>query len=225
MKKFLIIYANPNNKSLCSTLRDKTIKILKNKECEVRESDLYAMKYNPVASPDDFKILKSKEYFNYLDEQVFAFNNNFINYKDYIREELDKINWADCLIFIFPIWWGSCPAILKGWIDKSMLYGHSWTEKNTFKNGLLRDKKAYLITTCDDIKESYSSDGVQGMNMDQMLNHINRNLSFTGMDVYKTYIIYQVSSITDHEKENQIRKFEDTFNNIEKMEILFNNSS
>jgi NAD(P)H dehydrogenase (quinone) len=28
-----------------------------------------------------------------------------------------KITWADELIFIFPIWWGDAPAIVKNFID------------------------------------------------------------------------------------------------------------
>jgi NAD(P)H dehydrogenase (quinone) len=37
-----------------------------------------------------------------------------------------KITWADELIFVFPIWWGSMPAVMKNWIDVNFLGGFAF---------------------------------------------------------------------------------------------------
>ena len=35
-----------------------------------------------------------------------------------IEKYRNLITWADHIIFIYPIWWGGMPAILKGFIDR-----------------------------------------------------------------------------------------------------------
>ena len=43
-----------------------------------------------------------------------------------VRAEQEKINRADALAFIYPVWWSDCPAILKGWFDKVLTYGYAY---------------------------------------------------------------------------------------------------
>jgi len=35
----------------------------------------------------------------------------------------ESIAWAEHLVFVYPIWWGSIPAILKGFFDRIFLPG------------------------------------------------------------------------------------------------------
>jgi NAD(P)H dehydrogenase (quinone) len=45
---------------------------------------------------------------------------------DDVRAEQDKINRADALAFIYPVWWSDCPAKLKGWFDRVLTYGYAY---------------------------------------------------------------------------------------------------
>jgi NAD(P)H dehydrogenase (quinone) len=226
MTKYLIVFAHPNPKSFCGFLRDITINQLEKINCQVMQTDLYKQNFNPVVSEKDFQKLKNKDSFSFLNEQIYSYENNFTNYSDTIKKELDKISWADNFIFIFPMWWGSFPAILKGYCDKSFVYGHSWTSTNTFKNGLLKGKKAITVTTCDDSEEGYSTNGCQGMTVDNMLNHFNRaTLSFVGTDVYPTYTFYELSKLSKKEVEDQIKNYENYIHNINNNnQLLYKNS-
>ena len=38
----------------------------------------------------------------------------------------DAISFADHLVFIYPTWWGTFPAILKGFIDRVFLPGFAF---------------------------------------------------------------------------------------------------
>lgn len=44
-----------------------------------------------------------------------------------LEEDLVKaqelIRWADHLVFVYPIWWGTMPAVLKGFFDRVFLPG------------------------------------------------------------------------------------------------------
>lgn len=63
----------------------------------------------------------------------------------------ELIRWADHLVFIYPNWWATFPALLKGFIDRTFLPGFAFKYR---KNSLLWDKlltgkSARLIVTMD----------------------------------------------------------------------------
>jgi len=55
------------------------------------------------------------------------------------------------LVFVYPTWWGSTLALLKGFIDRVMTEGFSFDtcEGGTNYQGLLDGRSAQLITTMD----------------------------------------------------------------------------
>jgi 1,4-dihydroxy-2-naphthoate polyprenyltransferase len=60
------------------------------------------------------------------------------------------IEWADHLTFIYPGWWGVGPARLKGFLDRILLPGFAFRERDdgSFES-LLNGRTAHLITTLD----------------------------------------------------------------------------
>jgi putative NADPH-quinone reductase len=57
------------------------------------------------------------------------------------------INNADKLMFIFPIWWGGMPSILKGFIDKVLLKNFSFKIESGKVVGTLDFLKRTLVIT------------------------------------------------------------------------------
>ena len=45
---------------------------------------------------------------------------------DDVKAEQDKIDRADALAFVYPVWWSDCPAKLKGWFDRVLTYGYAY---------------------------------------------------------------------------------------------------
>lgn len=45
---------------------------------------------------------------------------------DDVAAEQAKIDRADALAFVFPLWWSDCPARLKGWFDRVLTYGYAY---------------------------------------------------------------------------------------------------
>jgi NAD(P)H dehydrogenase (quinone) len=43
-----------------------------------------------------------------------------------VKAEQDKIQRADALAFIYPVWWSDCPSKLKGWFDRVLTYGYAY---------------------------------------------------------------------------------------------------
>lgn len=68
-----------------------------------------------------------------------------------ISTSMELITWADHLVFIYPTWWGTMPALLKAFIDRVFVSGFAFLEIDggTGYAPLLRGKTAELITTMD----------------------------------------------------------------------------
>ncbi len=62
-----------------------------------------------------------------------------------------KIKWADHLVWIYPLWWGSVPAIMKGFLDRVFLPGFAFQKRegSVWWDKLLKGKTARLISTMD----------------------------------------------------------------------------
>lgn len=69
----------------------------------------------------------------------------------------EKITKADEIIFIFPLWWGNMPAILKNFIDVNFTSGFAfkYEEGKSMPTKLLTGKQAEIFITCDGPKFYY----------------------------------------------------------------------
>jgi NAD(P)H dehydrogenase (quinone) len=64
---------------------------------------------------------------------------------DVVRAQ-DDIRAADVLTVIYPLWWMSMPAMMKGYIDRVFARGFAYVSGDGIVRGLLSGKKAVLIT-------------------------------------------------------------------------------
>src|ERR1039457_4504254 len=64
---------------------------------------------------------------------------------DLVRAQHD-IEWSDPLILVYPTWWGTYPALLKGFLDRVLTPGFAFRHVNhdTWEK-LLRGRTADLI--------------------------------------------------------------------------------
>ena len=68
-----------------------------------------------------------------------------------LLEAREKINRANHLVFVHPVWWGGLPAIMKGFIDRVFLPGYAfkYRENSVLWDKLLKGRSAHIITTLD----------------------------------------------------------------------------
>lgn len=113
--RVLWVSAHPDPRSLNGALRDHGVSVLRAHGHSVRESDLYAMGWDPVVRHSDFSH-DPAERLDVLGESQRALEDGSL--REDIRAEHEKIRWADTLVVQFPLWWFGMPAILKGWFDR-----------------------------------------------------------------------------------------------------------
>jgi putative NADPH-quinone reductase len=68
---------------------------------------------------------------------------------DAIRTCQAAVRWADHLVILFPLWLGSMPALLKGFLEQLMRPGFAFAaaERNGFPRKLLKGKSARIIVS------------------------------------------------------------------------------
>ena len=67
-----------------------------------------------------------------------------------LRRAAALIGWADHLVFVYPTWWGTMPALLKGFLDRVLAPGFAFEEIGSAGyRALLTGRTAELLTTTD----------------------------------------------------------------------------
>ena len=62
-----------------------------------------------------------------------------------------SITWAQHLVWVYPIWWGGLPALLKGFLDRIFLPGFAFKYRpnSALWDRLLTGRSAELLVTMD----------------------------------------------------------------------------
>lgn len=205
--KVFYIYAHPEPKSFNAALKDTALAALQENGHEVKLSDLYAMKFNPVLTASDFPEQKNPEFFNAFLEAIRA--SKIGAFASDIKEEMEKVKWADLIIFQFPIFFTAMPAIMKGWIDRVLApgFGFNPITNSAYDTGLLKGKSAMLVTTAGSPKEMYSEEGAHG-DLNKHLESITHCVfEFMGMKVLPSIIIYEASSMSRKRGAEELEKY------------------
>ena len=78
-----------------------------------------------------------------------------------IKIEQGKIDRADALAFIYPIWWSDCPSKLKGWFDRVFTYGYAYFyDENEKRYTNIEIKKAIVICSAGHTFEHLEEIGI-----------------------------------------------------------------
>jgi NAD(P)H dehydrogenase (quinone) len=186
--KILIVLAHPEPQSMNATMFTTAIETLTAAGHEVKTSDLYAMRFNPVSDQSNFTRLQNAAFFKQQLEEVHA--TETVGFAADIESEQQKVEWCDLMIWQFPLWWFSVPGILKGWVDRVFAMGRFYGEGRLYEQGVFKTKKALLSLTTGGREEAYREDGLQG-DIQNILKPIHRGmLRFTGFSVLRPQIIY-----------------------------------
>jgi NAD(P)H dehydrogenase (quinone) len=192
--KVLIVHAHPEPQSFTAALRDQATATLQAQGHEVQVSDLYAMHWNPVASASDFTSRENPDYLVYALEQRLGVKSQSIAAD--IRQELDKLLWADLLILNFPIFWFSAPAMLKGWIDRVLVSGVCYGGKRFYDQGGLAGKKALVTVTLGGREHMFGEGAIHGPLEDMLRPILRGTLAYVGFEVLEPFVAWHVPYIS-----------------------------
>jgi NAD(P)H dehydrogenase (quinone) len=127
--KHLVVAAHPVADSFTMGLAHAYATELEQLGHSQRTYDLYRMGFNPVLAAQELAPVS-------VDHPISA---------DVVQAQ-DDIRRADVLTVLYPLWWLSMPAMMKGYIDRVFARGFAYESHNGIVHGLLSGKKSVLIT-------------------------------------------------------------------------------
>ena len=192
--KVLIVYAHPNPKSFCHAILQQFTKGLEDAGHVSEVVDLYAIRFDPVFRMEDFasyvhesmppEILEEMNLKQYVLDAAGGPIQRFIvsrwlrnkdakavarfihahRPKDVVAQ-WEKLEKAQGLAFIAPVFWLHFPAILKGWFERVFAYGDAygltaegWRGDVKGRVPMLRHEKALVINTTLFKEEDYKAE-------------------------------------------------------------------
>ena len=130
MKKILIINGHPNSESY---------------------NDALAEAYKRGALAKGYEVVQIN-----VRELKFDLNlNNGYSKSEELESDVilaqKKIKWADHIVIIHPLWWGSIPALLKGFFDRVLLpdFAFKYKTNSPMWDKLLQGRSGRVIYTLD----------------------------------------------------------------------------
>ena len=129
-KRILLILGTPKRDSLCHALAEAYSSGARGQGHVVRQLRLGELQFDPIL----------REGFG--QQQTLEPD---------LLEAQRQIHWAEHLVFVYPVWWGGVPALLKGFFDRTFLPGFAFKYRNRSQlwDKLLSGRTADLLITLD----------------------------------------------------------------------------
>ena len=121
--RVLVLYAHPNPESYGAALHRTVVSALEGAGHVVDDCDLYAEGFDPVLTYDE----------------RMAYHDVPGN-RAPVAEYVQRLENAEALVLVFPVWNFGFPAILKGFLDRVFLPGVSFR----IENGLVQPNLTHL---------------------------------------------------------------------------------
>lgn len=125
----LTIVGHPRADSLCAGLAEAYVRGAADSGAQTRLLQLGSLNFDPVLRG------------GFGAEQPL---------EDDLLRAREAIEWSTHVTWVYPVWWGSMPALLKGFIDRTFLPGWAFNARPTGRpEGLLAGRSARLLVTMD----------------------------------------------------------------------------
>lgn len=130
MKKILVIDAHPDMSSFCCALAQAYGEAARNSGFDMKILSLRELKF-------DLNLKKGYQEVQDLEPDLV--------------EAQKLIRWCNHLVIVYPMWWGSMPALLKGFLDRCWLPGFAFKyhSQDPFWDRLLKGRSAHIVVTSD----------------------------------------------------------------------------
>lgn len=129
-KRILLILGTPKHDSLCQALAEAYTQGARGEGHIVHQLRLGELQFDPILRE--------------------GYGQNQALEPD-LLEAQRQIHWAEHLVFVYPVWWGGVPALLKGFFDRTFLPGFAFKYRNRSQlwDKLLTGRTADLLVTLD----------------------------------------------------------------------------
>ena len=176
----LTVIAHPNPASFNYGILERLQAGLREAGHDVKTRDLHAPLFSAILGADELGALQRGE----IAEEVL--------------QEQTLLQWADGLVFIYPLWWLDRPAVLKGWCDRVLTHGFAFSYDESGVRGLLEHKKAMVLITAGGSEGEMQAMGATSESI--LFPMIEGSLKFCGIEEVTGKVFYAVGTVSDEER-------------------------
>ncbi|MFW5415763.1 NAD(P)H-dependent oxidoreductase [Nocardiopsis sp. CNT-189] len=222
--RVLWVFAHPEPRSLNGSLRDAGVAALREHGHEVRESDLYAMGWDPVVRAADYGH-DPAERLDVGAASERALREGLLS-PDVVAEQ-EKLAWSDTVVVQFPLWWYGLPAILKGWFDRVFVKGFAFGLHDPvtgramrYGEGPLEGRRVLPVVTIGARESSIGPRGVNG-DLEQLLFPLTHGtLWYTGMAPLPPFPVHSADRASAEDAERAAKALVDRVLSVPEAEPL-----
>ena len=130
IKKVYVFLGHTDKQSACGYFADAYENAAREAGHEVRRANIGDLQFDPILH-SGYKVIQELE--------------------PDLKQVQEDIKWADHIVIVYPNWWSSMPAILKGFFDRTFLPGFAYhfNKNHTTWHKLLKGKTGRVIVTMD----------------------------------------------------------------------------
>lgn len=112
-----------------------------------------------------------------------------------IQREQELMEKHDVIVFHFPLFWYSSPAILKEWQD--LVLEHGWAFGS--KGNALKDKVFFCSITAGGPRKAYQEEGLHNHTMNQLLSPFRQTAMLCKMRPIPPFVVHGTHAIEKDE--------------------------
>jgi NAD(P)H dehydrogenase (quinone) len=190
LNKALIVTAHPVENSLSHSLAARIAARLREQGTQVEIADLHAEAFTPAMLRPDLALYHGDASAPPAD----------------IQREQQRVERADMLVFIFPVYWWSVPGLLKGWFDRVLTL--NWAYKVAEDGrivGNLRKVPVRLIATAGSDVAGFDKHGYSTAIRTQLVEGV---FGFCGLKDVTLDILYQADTASSEQVDDFLKSLE-----------------
>jgi NAD(P)H dehydrogenase (quinone) len=218
--KVLIVNAHPEPASFNAALKDTAVATLRAQGHEVRVSDLYAMGWKAIVDAEDFSGTRADPQALHVDVEQ-EHQHELGAFPADVAAEQAKVEWCELLIFQFPVWWFSMPAILKGWVERVMARGFAYGTGRKHAKGMFLGRRAMICCTTGTPAATYAPDGIEGGILNLLWPVNNGVFHYLGFTPLPPYVAFAPRQVTADQRQAYLDEYAERLRDIESVEPLY----
>lgn len=132
-----------------------------------------------------------------------------------VKHEQSLLEKHDIIIWHHPMYWYSCPPLLKQWID--MVLEYDWAYG---KNGnALKGKSIFQVITTGGAKENYCATGRDRFSIPELLEPFNQTAKVCRMNYLPPFVVHGTHKMNEEEAINHAKTYAELLLFLTKNEI------
>ncbi|MBY0087469.1 NAD(P)H-dependent oxidoreductase [Brevibacillus brevis] len=139
-------------------------------------------------------------------EESVTVHDLYAAYPDFqidVEQEQKLMQEHDRIVFQFPLYWYSTPALLKQWQDVVLTYGWAYGSEGNKLHG----KELLLAISTGGPEEAYQRDGYNYYSISELIKPLQAMANLTGMKFLKPFLFQGVSGVSDEQIQHSAEEY------------------